>query len=84
MAHIKLVIESLGDRAKVVQVIMVSTDPVRDTSDALKDYMGHFDPSFLGLTGTMEELQKVWKNYGVTVEHGGETHTTFLYVIDSI
>lgn len=83
MAHIKLALESLGDRAKDVQVIMVSTDPVRDTPDALKDFMEHFDPSFLGLTGTMEELQKVWKDYGVSVEQGGETHTTFLYVIDS-
>jgi protein SCO1 len=59
MAHIKLALEILRDRAKDVQVIMVSTDPVRDTPDALKDFMEHFDPSFLGLTGTMEELQKV-------------------------
>jgi protein SCO1 len=82
MAHLKLALESLGDRAKDVQVVMVSTDPVRDTPRALKDFMEHFDPSFLGLTGTPAELQKVWKDYGVTVEAGGETHSTYLYVID--
>jgi protein SCO1 len=82
MAHLKLALESLGDRAQDVQVIMVSTDPVRDTPQALKDFMEHFNPSFLGLTGTPGELQKVWKDYGVTVEAGGETHSTFLYVID--
>jgi len=82
MAHLKLARESLGDRAKDVQVIMVSTDPARDTPQALKDFMGHFDPSFLGLTGTQAELQKTWMDYGVTVENGGETHSTFLYVID--
>ena len=82
MAHVKLARESLGDRAKNVQVAMVSTDPVRDTPQALKDFMAHFDPSFLGLTGTPAELQKAWKDYGVTVENGGETHSTFLYVID--
>lgn len=82
MAHVKLARESLGDRANDVQVVMVSTDPVRDTPQALKDFMGHFDPSFLGLTGTTAELQKAWKDYGVTVEEGGETHSTFLYVID--
>ena len=82
MAHLKLALESLGDRASSVQVAMVSTDPVRDTPQALKDFMGHFDPSFLGLTGTMDELQNVWRSYGVTVEMGGETHSTFLYVID--
>jgi protein SCO1/2 len=82
MAHLKLALESLGDHAKDVQVIMVSTDPVRDTPQALKDFMEHFNPSFLGLTGTPAELQKVWKDYGVTVEAGGETHSTYLYVVD--
>jgi protein SCO1 len=82
MAHLKLALESLGDRARDVKVIMVSTDPVRDTPQALKDFMEHFNPSFLGLTGTPGELQKVWKDYGVTVEAGGETHSTYLYVID--
>jgi protein SCO1/2 len=82
MAHIKLARESLGNQAKNVQVVMVSTDPKRDTSQALKDFMTHFDPSFLGLTGTLEELQKTWKEYGVTVEGSGETHSTFVYVID--
>jgi protein SCO1 len=82
MAHLKLALEGLGDRAKDVQVVMVSTDPVRDTPQALKDFMEHFDPSFLGLTGTPAELQQVWKDYGVTVEAGGETHSTYLYVID--
>lgn len=82
MAHLKLARESLGDQASNMQVVMVSTDPARDTSQALKDFMGHFDPSFLGLTGTTDELQKVWSDYGVAVEDGGETHSTYLYVID--
>lgn len=82
MAHLKLALESIGDRARDVQVIMVSTDPVRDTPQALKDFMEHFNPSFLGLTGTPAELQKVWKEFGVTVEAGGETHSTYLYMID--
>jgi protein SCO1 len=63
-------------------VIMVSTDPARDTPEALKTFMEHFGPSFLGLTGSIPQLEEVWKEYGVTVEDGGETHSTFLYVID--
>jgi len=82
MAHVKLARESLGNRAQDVQVIMVSTDPARDTPQALKTFMEHFDPSFLGLTGSIPDLQKTWQGYGVTVEDGGETHSTFLYVID--
>lgn len=82
MAHLKLARTNLGSRAADVQVIMVSTDPARDTPEALKNFMEHFDPSFLGLTGTPAELQKTWTDYGVAVESGGETHSTFLYVID--
>lgn len=82
MAHLKLARTNLGSRAPDVQVIMVSTDPARDTPEALKNFMEHFDPSFLGLTGTPAELQKTWTDYGVAVESGGETHSTFLYVID--
>ena len=82
MAHVKVARESLGNQASKVQVVMVSTDPTRDTPQALKDFMMHFDPTFLGLTGTMDELQKAWKGYGVTVEDSGETHSTYLYVID--
>jgi protein SCO1/2 len=82
MAHLKLALESLGDQAKDVQVAMVSTDPARDTLQALKDFMEHFDPSFLGLTGTPGELQRTWRGYGVSAESGDETHSSYLYVID--
>jgi protein SCO1/2 len=82
MAHLKLAMQSLGERSKDVQVVMVTTDPVRDTPQALKDFMAHFNPSFLGLTGPLGDLQEAWRGYGVSVEAGGETHSTFLYVID--
>lgn len=82
MAHLKLALQTLGDKARDVRVVMISTDPARDTPQAMKDFLGKFNPSFIGLVGTSEELAKVWKDYGVTVEDGGETHSYFLYVID--
>jgi len=82
MAHLKLAMDMLGDKSRDVQVVMISTDPVRDTAQAMKDFLGKFDPSFVGLVGTPDELMKVWKDYGVTVEDGGETHSYFIYMID--
>jgi protein SCO1 len=82
MAHIKLAMDMLGDKSRDVQVVMISTDPTRDTAEAMKDFLGKFDPSFVGLVGTPDELTKVWKDYGVTVEDGGETHSFFIYMID--
>jgi protein SCO1/2 len=82
MAHLKQAMDLLGGQAKDVQIVMISTDPMRDTAQAMKDFLGKFDPSFIGLVGTQEQLTKVWKDYGVTVENGGETHSFFVYVID--
>lgn len=82
MAHLKLALEQLGDDSKDVQVVMVSTDPPRDTQQGLKDFLGKFNPAFLGLTGSPGQLQTVWKDYGVTVLDNGETHSEFTYVID--
>ncbi len=82
MAHLKRALELLGSRAQDVQVVMVTTDPVRDTPEAMKAFLGKFNPTFLGLPGTPEELAKVWKDYDVTVLDNGETHSSFTYVID--
>jgi protein SCO1/2 len=82
MAHLKLALDRMGSRASNVRVAMITTDPKRDTPAALQAFLGKFSPDFLGLLGTQDQLQKVWKDYGVTVEDSGETHSFFVYVID--
>jgi protein SCO1/2 len=82
MAHLKLAVDILGDQAKAVQVVMITTDPVRDTNEAMKAFLYKFNPDFIGLVGTTDALANVWRDYGVTVENGGETHSNFIYLID--
>ena len=82
LAHIKTALESLGDDAKDIRVVFVSTDPVRDTPMALQDFLGKFDPSYVGIPGPLTELTKVWSDYGIVVLDGGETHSSFTYAID--
>lgn len=82
MAHLKLALQSLGTGATNARVVMISTDPSRDTPAAMKAFLGAFDPSFIGLVGTSQQLAQVWRDYGVTVEDGGETHSFFIYLID--
>ena len=49
-----------ADAVDKLQIILVSVDPHRDTPQQLKQYLGYFDPQFIGLTPTsVEELQKV-------------------------
>ncbi len=48
-----------------VQVLLISVDPERDTPELLAKYTTFFGPTFLGLTGTPEQLAEVAKKYGV-------------------
>jgi protein SCO1 len=42
-----------------MQVVLVSVDPNRDTPQQLKQYLGYFDPDFRGLTGSVDDIQKL-------------------------
>ena len=82
MAIIRQALDTVGNASKDVEVVMVSTDPATDTPESMKEFMGRFNPKFLGLLGTPDQLAKSWKDYGVTVLDGGETHSSFTYVVD--
>ena len=66
MANIAAVLRRMpaGERARVVTVF-VTTDPERDTPARLKEWLGNFDPSFIGLTGTKEELARAQASVGL-------------------
>ncbi len=90
MGELKRAMEGLGDEAENMQVIMVSVDPLRDTPEVLAQYITHFDPSFIGLTGTEEELIQITKQLGIFYEkHEGSAasgylvdHTASVLVLD--
>lgn len=82
--------ESLGQRAENVQLIMISVDPLRDRPEILGEYVTHFHPSFIGVTGTEEEIAEVADSYFIFYEAREGTpatgylvdHTTTLMGID--
>ena len=82
MGFLKQMHDKLGSQASQTQVILISTDPARDTPEALAAFLNHFDPSFIGLTSSEADLQPIWSAYGVTVLDNGETHTSYLYLVD--
>jgi protein SCO1 len=69
-------------------LLTITTDPERDTPAALKSYAEQFKADFnhwLFLTGSEQELAKVWKGFGVTVRKtpdGQIQHTTLATLID--
>ena len=82
MGYLKQMYDKLGDQADMTQVIMITTDPAKDTPQVLGSFLSHFDPSFIGLTSSINVLQNIWAEYGVTVLDNGETHTSYVYLID--
>lgn len=90
LADVAAALELMGDRADDVQAIMVSVDPERDTPEVLERYMTAFDDSFLGLTGTRQEVARLATVYGVYFEkrevEGASgylvDHTATLLVVD--
>jgi len=53
-----------------VQVVFVTTDPARDTAPVIRHWLDHFDPSFVGLTGSLPTIKRVAETMGVPVEEG--------------
>lgn len=50
-----------------VRVVFVTTDPARDTPKVLDSFLGTFDESFIGLTGSPDEVKLAQQEAGVTV-----------------
>jgi len=81
--------QELGDKSEDVTVLFVTIDPQNDTPAKMADYLRYFDPSFVGLTGTSEELQLVYDAFQVqilepskTVSGYGLGHSGAIYVVD--
>jgi protein SCO1 len=55
----------LGPDGARVQGLFITLDPERDTPAVLKAYMENFDPSFLALRGSPDQLAALAKEYKV-------------------
>ena len=68
MAGIAAVLEGLpwevSDR---IAVVFVTTDPERDTPDRLREWLSGFDPSFVGLRGEIDEIDRIQNEIGLPV-----------------
>ena len=79
----------LGDAAEEVALVFVTVDPERDTVEAMKDYVGLFDPPPLGLTGSSEQIKAMTDAYRVYFripeEDRGDDylvdHSSFVYLM---
>jgi protein SCO1/2 len=80
----------LGADAARTQVVFVSVDPARDSVQQLSGYLKGFDPHFVGMSGSEQQVAAVMQSYGVSAERhpvgtSGDYvigHSSSIYFID--
>lgn len=86
MADLSIAMNTLPkDVAKQIDVVMITSDPQRDTPKRLKEWLSSFSYDSIGLTGPYPKIQEAAKTVGVfleppkknadgtvTVEHGAQ------------
>jgi protein SCO1 len=91
LAELAAVKKKLGKAGSDFQVVYVTVDPERDNAPRLKAYLEAFDPTFIGGTGTPQQLAEVRKAYGIVAtrmpSQGDPSvyfigHSSFIYLID--
>ncbi|MBV8406984.1 MAG: SCO family protein [Alphaproteobacteria bacterium] len=84
-------IDDLGpDAAKKVNLVFITVDPERDTPQLLKGYVENFGPTFVGLTGTAQQVDAAARAYRVYYQKvpgkdGGPylmDHSSIVYLLD--
>ena len=92
MGDWKQIKQELGADAERVRFVLVSVDPERDMPETLKAYVERFDPAFVGLRPTLEQVTAFGREYGFPVEivqdaagghhHDPTRHGTYSYLVD--
>jgi len=88
MQELKFIKESLGKQSDKLQVIFITLDPERDNQSLLNSYVPSFDKSFIGLTGSQDDINRVASQYKIFHMKVGEgdsytiDHSSGIYIID--
>jgi protein SCO1/2 len=88
LSNLARAFKEMGEESERIQVLLVTVDPGRDTPERLKAYLSNFHPSFIGLTGPVEDIRSVAEGFGAyfSAPAGGENytvdHTARVYVVD--
>ena len=75
LLEVKRLLGADGDK---LQAVFITVDPERDTPDMLKTYMANFDPAFVALHPTPEQLQPLLKDFKIYAKKvEGKTATSY-------
>lgn len=85
-------LDKLGPKADRITPIFITVDPERDSAAKLDEYVKHFSPRIVGLTGTPDEIAAAAKAYRVYYKKVPNNdvpgdysmdHTGIIYLMDA-
>ena len=90
MANLARVQREIDDEGEQIQVLMITVDPDRDTPAVVQNYVESFHPTFIGLSGTEEQIAAAADPFGVFYEAAEGSaatgylvdHTARIFVLD--
>lgn len=77
-----------GAPTEEIGFAFVTLDPERDTPEVLSDYVSHFHPNLIGLSGGQDEIDTIAHGWNVTYERTGDgddyliSHPAYAYALD--
>ena len=75
LVEVKRLLGANGDK---LQAVFITVDPTRDTAELLNAYVTNFDPSFVALIPTPEQLVEVAKEFKIYYKKvDGKTPTSY-------
>jgi protein SCO1 len=89
LTQLDAVVSRLPESGMAPQVVFVSVDPQRDSVRHLNEYVGYFNPAFIGATGSKGDLDRLCESLGFAYlqvpDHAGRysvDHSTAVALID--
>lgn len=64
------------------QIVFMSVDPVRDTSEIMKNYISFFDEEFVGITGDMNAVHALTRSLGIVASFTANSDDPENYLVD--
>jgi protein SCO1/2 len=74
--------QALGQDAGSVRFVFVTVDPDRDSPERLGMHVNAFNPEFVGLTGTPEQLEAIYRIFDVVHEKDTSAGSAAGYLVN--
>lgn len=71
-----------NDQKTTTQVVFISVDPNRDKAEELADYVHYFNPNFIGVTSSHQQLWPFVTQLGLIYSLVEEGETSAYYLVD--